>query len=168
MFNKIKSNQITKKSFYYLKEKKKLKILKYNKNLQKKLNLDIFDYRRFTGKIIIYDENGEGKGKEFLGNQKIFVGNFLNGERIGKGKEYDDSGDLIYDGEYLKGERNGHGKEYLFGELQYEGEYKNGKRWCGRGKYYNNENLVFQGEYRDGKINGKGKEFLNNELIFEG
>ena len=36
----------------------------------------------------------------------------MNGERHGKGKEYDDYGFLIFEGEYLNGERHGNGKEY--------------------------------------------------------
>ena len=48
----------------------------------------------------------------------------------GKGyiKEYDCLGDLIFEGEYLNGERNGKGKEYNFGKIVFEGEYLNGKR----------------------------------------
>ena len=55
----------------------------------------------------------------------------------GKGyiKEYDYDGKLIYEGEYLNGERNGKGKEYFRGKLIFEGEYLNGKR-NGKGKEY--------------------------------
>ena len=39
--------------------------------------------------------------------------NLLNGERNGKGKEYNLDGKLIFEGEYLKGKRwNGKGKEF--------------------------------------------------------
>jgi len=41
----------------------------------------------------------------------IFEGEYLNGERNGKGKEYYDNGELKFEGEYLKGERNGKRKE---------------------------------------------------------
>ena len=53
----------------------------------------------------------------------------------GNGKEYDIDGRLIYDGEYLDGERNGKGKEYNNKRLIYEGEFFNGKR-SGQGKEY--------------------------------
>ena len=49
----------------------------------------------------------------------------------GKVKEFDYfSGKLIFEGDYLNGERNGFGKEYssLDGKLIFEGEYANGKR----------------------------------------
>jgi len=36
---------------------------------------------------------------------------------------------LKYEGEYRNGERNGKGKEYYFdGSLRFEGDYLNGKR----------------------------------------
>ena len=41
----------------------------------------------------------------------------MNGERNGKGKEYDYK--IIFEGEYLNGKRNGKGKEYNgFGNLK--------------------------------------------------
>ena len=46
----------------------------------------------------------------------------------GRGKEYDRSGKLLFEGEYLNGKKHGKGKEYdFFGELKFEGEYLNGK-----------------------------------------
>jgi len=50
-------------------------------------------------------------------------------KKNGKGKEYYD-GKLIYEKEYLDGERNGKGKEYdsILGKLISEGEYLNRKR----------------------------------------
>ena len=47
-----------------------------------------------------------------------------------KGKEYYDNGKLKYKGEYLNGEKEGKGKEYYWnnGKLIFEGEYSNGKR----------------------------------------
>ena len=41
-----------------------------------------------------------------------------------KRKEYDYNGNLLFEGEYLNGERNGKGKEYDYnGQLKFEGEY---------------------------------------------
>ena len=58
----------------------------------------------------------------------IFKGEYLNGERNGKGKEYGYEDKLVFEGEYLNGKRNGKGKEYdINGKLIYEGEYLNGK-----------------------------------------
>ena len=45
-----------------------------------------------------------GKFKEYDNNKLIFEGEFLNDKRWnGKGKEYDDDGNLEFDGKYLKG-----------------------------------------------------------------
>ena len=48
---------------------------------------------------------------------------------------------LIYEGEYLNGKRNGKGKEYNYinNEVEFEGEYLNGKR-NGKGKEYYDQN----------------------------
>ena len=43
-------------------------------------------------------------------------------------KEYTSYGSLIYEGEYLNGIRNGKGKEYENCKVVFEGEYENGKR----------------------------------------
>ena len=57
---------------------------------------------------------------------------FKNGN--GKGKEYNDEGKLIFEGEYINGEKqNGRGKEYYqcsFSDdiIIFDGEYKNGKK----------------------------------------
>ena len=76
-------------------------------------------------------KKGYGKGKEYdyLGNL-VFEGEYLNGERNGKGKEYHIiNGNLVFEGEYLNGKRNGKGKEYDYiGLLVFEGEYLNGKK----------------------------------------
>ena len=109
----------------------------------------------------------------------------INGN--GKVKEYNKYGKLRFEGEYLNGKRNGKGKEYNDGELVFEGEYLNGYRWngkyftkndkmnfeikdgCGMGKDYNNSKLIYEGEFLDGRRNGKGKEYNHNgELKFEG
>ena len=47
---------------------------------------------------------------------------------------------MIFEGEYLNGKRNGKGKEYYdYGKLKFEGEYLNGKRWNGKGYNKNGE-----------------------------
>ena len=74
---------------------------------------------------------------------------------------------MVFEGEYLNGKRwNGKGKEYNnYGELIFEGEYLNGKCFeCNIDGY-----LIFEGEYLNDKRNGKGKEYDHyGKLIFEG
>ena len=88
------------------------------------------------GNIIYELINGNGKVKEYLGGNLKFEGEYLNGLRHGKGKEYYDKDSLIFEGEYLNGKRNGKGKEYNgSGKLLFEGEYLNGKK-NGYGREY--------------------------------
>ena len=96
---------------------------------------------------------------------------------------------MIFEGEYLNGDRNGNSKEYYDnGKLEFEGEYLNGKIWNGKGynikgilefeikdgkgyieEYNDNDKLIFEGEYLNGERNGKGKYYSNyGGLLFEG
>ena len=71
----IKSKYIIKYIFSYLYENKKLELIKYNKKCQKILKIDINYYKEISGK-------------------------FIEGERNGKGKEYNDDYRLLFEGEY--------------------------------------------------------------------
>ena len=97
----------------------------------------------------------EGKGlvKEYFNGDLRFEGAYLNGERNGKGKEYDFNGKLIFEGEYLNGNKyNGKGYDPL-NKVSYE--LKQGK---GAKKEYTEE-FIFEGEYLNGTRNGRGKEY---------
>ena len=81
-----------------------------------------------NGNIIYELKNGTGKVKEYDDFGKLeFEGEYLNGLRTGKGKEYY-IGQLIFEGEYLNGLKNGKGKEYYNGKLEFEGENLNGEK----------------------------------------
>ena len=84
----------------------------------------IFD-RKYEGKG--YDENGNvayelkkgnGKIKEYgIHNGKlviIFEGEYRNGRRHGKGREYDRNGKLVYEGQYINGKRTNRIRYKLF------------------------------------------------------
>ena len=96
-------------------------------------------------------------------------GECKNGERNGKGKEYSVfDGKLIFEGEYLYGNRRS-GKEYVDnGNLMFEGEYLNEKRWngrrmCGLKDKFNHENIKYEVEILKGKLwNGKIYDSNNN------
>ena len=136
MLKNVKSSYFAKIVFSYIDEKQKLKLVKYNKSLQQKMDISINNYIHFKGNYIIYESNGKGKECDYYG-QLIFEGEYLNGERNGKGKEIHPHicGVSIFEGEFLNGKRNGKGKEYDYGRLEYDGDYLNGKRH-GRGKLY--------------------------------
>ena len=125
--------------------------------------------------IMEYDgefKNGKrnGKGKEYKGRfNLIYDGKFKDGKRNGKGKELDHKGNIIFEGEYLNGQRNGEAKEYFNSKLIFDGQYINNKR-NGKGKEFDHKgNIIFEGVYKNGKRNGKGKVFDNKgKTIFEG
>ena len=112
-------------------------------------------------------------------------------EKNGKGREINVNGQIIFEGEYLNGKRHGKGKEFLFPLIypfiKFIGEYKNGKKFTGKGYKYNvcsyelkNGNgyvreydmdyLIFEGEYINGEKNGYGKEYDKHldKFSFEG
>ena len=168
-FNNVKTLYFIKVLFSYLNEKRKLKIINYNKSLQNLLDINIINYKIFSGKYIEYDSNGKVKEYDSYNYHLIYEGEYLNGKRNGKGKEYFPNkqlkfegeyfnGKLSYEGEYLNGKRNGKGKEYNYkGKLEFEGEYLYGNKLIG--KYYINERLEYEGEYRY-KKNGMEKDMI--------
>ena len=83
---------------------------------------------------------------------------------------------MKYEGEYLNGKRHGKGKEFTKNKiLVYEGEYQNGL-WHGKGKQYNSDKissglgpqLIYEGEFKFGKWDGKGKEYETGLLYVGG
>ena len=165
LLENIKSKYMVDKLFYNLDEKIKLKIIKYNKKLQDKIDIKLNNYIFYSGKYIEYETNIEGKEYQGHNNDLLFQGEYLFGERHGKGKEYYDD-ELKFEGEYLRGKRNGKGKEYYsIGKLKFEGEYLNGERH-GKGKeYYPNGNLFYEAEYVKSKRNGKGIVYDDNGKV---
>ena len=105
-----------------------------------------------------------GKGYDINNN---IVYELKNGN--GYVKEYNDfTGKLMFEGEYINGQRNGRSKAYYLNKkLNFEGEYFNDKR-KGEGKEYNNKGqLEFVGEYLyDYKL--KGKYYIKNQLEYDG
>ena len=116
---------------------------------------------------IVYELiNGNGYVEEYLLFQLIFGGEYRNGERNGKGKEYHLDGTLKFEGEYRNGKRIGKGVKYDKNrKLRFEGEYLYGfKR---KGKFYINGILEYEGEFLfNKKQNGKGFD-ENGNIIYE-
>ena len=168
MLEKLKSKFFLRMLLSSLDERTKLKLVQYNKGLQKEININIINYKILNGRYIVYESNEIGAEYSNNDDKIVFVGEYLNGKRNGKGKEYNSSDKLIFEGEYLNGKRNGKGKEYdNYGQLIFEGEYLNGKR-NGEGKEYNGHmGLIFEGEYLNGKRwNGKVYNQGNNETNY--
>ena len=63
MLNKIKSIYFFPLLFSYVDESQKLKIVLPNKDLQNKINISLINYKLFSGKYIIFEENNKNKRK---------------------------------------------------------------------------------------------------------
>ena len=122
---------------------------------------DFYNYLEYEGEYLNGQRNG--KGKEYYGQGKIkFEGEYLNGQRYGKGKVYDDNGKISFEGEFLY-DFQIKGKFYINGKLEYEGEYLFDKKWNGKG-YDEYGNIIY--ELKNG--NGKVKEYFDyKHLRFE-
>ena len=94
----IKSSFILENIFSFMEEKTKLDITKYNKIFQKKLNITVINYKILSQKYIIF----EGKGK---------------------GKEYNDDGKLVFEGEYLNRKKMDMEKNTMIMVSQFLKEY---------------------------------------------
>ena len=83
-------------------------------------------------------------------------GEYKNGKKDGKIKDYNEKGELIFEGEYLYDWKI-KGKEYTNGILEYDGDYLFDKKWNGK-KYDKEGNILYE------LINGKGsiKKFYKN------
>jgi len=86
LLENIRSKIIINKIFINLNEKIKLKLIKYNNTLQNKININLINYKFFSGRYIIYITKGKGKEYNGYNDDLIFEGEYLNGVRNGKGK----------------------------------------------------------------------------------
>ena len=127
MLKKAKSDLI-RLIFSFVDEGQKLKLVKYNKRLSRKININLINYQLFKGIFLVYESNFKVKEYNYFNNKLIFEGEYLNGKRNGNGVEYYPNGKLKFKGEYLNGKRNGEGKEYKYGQIIFEGEYLNDKK----------------------------------------
>ena len=141
--------------------KKKFNTIAYNKKLQKKLGLNLYDFIRFSrGK---YKEEGDNELRIYNSkNEILFFGHYSNRNKNGNGKQLNEEGHIVFNGEYLDGKK-WTGIENIYdeinGEVIFEYEYKEGK--IINVKEYDKYNceLLFSGEYSNGKRNGYGEEY---------
>ena len=180
----IKSSYIFKMIFSSLCSKTKLSLIIYNKKIQKKLKIDIENYKKASQRYRIIGDNG--KGQEFLINTNylIFEGEYKNGKKHGIGYEYYYNKNLALDKEYLNWEKREKNKnDYFKGNLKFEGIYYEGKKMSGKEydnkgnlvllmenekgeEYYDNYNLQFEGIYKNGKRwNGIGYDYYGKKAF---
>ena len=106
----------------------------------------------------------EGLGTEYSQGFVLYTGEWKNGMRDGEGKEMDESGKVVFVGEWKDGK--GKGKEMDGdGNAVYEGEWWNGKR-NGVGEVL--KGTRWMGHWKDGKMNGMGYERDGNGVMKRG
>ena len=98
MLEGCKSEYFIKVIFSHINDGRSLNILKFNKSLQNKLNINIVNYKIFSGKYITYETNDQGKIYSLFNNNIVFKGEFVKGQKNGKGKEYFEDGQLLFEG----------------------------------------------------------------------
>lgn len=104
-----------------------------------------------------YNNDGiTGKGEKYILKKKIlYKGDFIKGEKSGKGEENSNEGNFV--GNFYKNKKNGKGKMIykLSGDI-YEGDYKD-DLFDGNGHYiWKATGQEYKGEYKNGLMNGKG------------
>ena len=60
-------------------ERKKLKLIKYNKNIQLKIDVNIKNYKLFKRKYVTFNKNGFAKEYDLFDNKLIYEGEYING-----------------------------------------------------------------------------------------
>ena len=168
MLKNIKSIYCFKNIVTIISEKRKLDLVKYNKKMQKTLDINLFDYRLLSKKYIIYEQNGKVKEYDNFNDKLIYEGEYSNKQKNGQGKEYYENGNIKFEGEYLNGKK-WNGKLYHYSRRNKENiqELKEGKGYIK--EFYSNDNIKYEGEYYNGQRNGKGKEYnYDGFLAFEG
>ena len=125
---------------------------------------EFLNNKKWNGIIKIYNNLIIEENKDMI-NQKLkekmkknsiilrFESEFKNGKIIGKRKEYDNDGNLIFEGEFLSWEKNGKGIE-LFEIVDPILGLDDSKILVDFIK------LKYEGDYSEGKITGKGKEYF--------
>ena len=163
MLEKIKAIYFSLNEFTYLEERRKLKLIRYNKIYQTTLGISLINYKTLSGKCIIHEGKDIWKIYDTFEDHLIFEGNYPNGE----GKEYEE-GKLIFEGEYLNGKRNGNGKQYdEDGNLIFEGVYKNVLKNGRYVEYSVDGKKIIEGEFLNGNFWNTKEYDKNGNIISE-
>ena len=136
--------------------------LKRSKNVVKRYeNGDIYE-----GELSFGKPNNNGKFEFRIKTiPYIYVGEFSNGLKEGKGNLFSKDNKFNYDGDFKNDKYEGFGALFDHGE-KYTGEFKNGK-FHGQGTLYEVNGDIVEGEFFEGKLK-KGKIIYKNGDTFKG
>jgi hypothetical protein len=107
--------------------------------------------------------------KNDIHDRKIYIGEFKNGPRHGKGRLEWTNGD-IYEGEYQDNIKHGFAKEWYNNGNRFEGFFKDGQR-SGNGTFTWLDGDKYIGAFTDGQLTGNGTYLFNPKksvLRYEG
>ena len=133
-------------------------VCKYNENHEKQGKGYVFANNAISS-IVEYNEN------EVIRIMKTFENNEMN--------EYDESGELLYCGEFLNDlskdfPRNGKGNEYQDGQVVYDGNWKMNKK-TGYGISYQNGHTLYDGFWFNNLPHGQGIIYkLSGDILHQG
>ena len=105
--------------------------------------------------------NGRGLFK-FNKLKLTWIGYFNDGVKGDYGRLFDNSGKLLYEGNYKNGLRNGEGSFYYSDGSKYVGEFVNGYRE-GKGIFYWNDDTNWDGTFKNNEMDGEGNFFDGEE-----
>ena len=132
MFENIRAYYITKLVFSFVDIKTTSKLIRYNKSIQSKININPLYIKLLSDRYIIYETNGKAYEYRTFDDSLLFKGKYLNGKRNGKGKEfYENTNEKKY---LFNGERyitNRFRKKIVFfkkDKVRFKGEFFNGKK----------------------------------------
>ena len=109
--------------------------------------------------------NGVGRMKYNNGDE--YLGNWVDGKKDGLGI-YTWKDGYIYMGDFKDSKMDGIGSCFNSkGELVYDGEWKKGQIH-GKGRYIWNKNKWYEGEFQQGQKHGIGTFYLNNDPVYSG
>ena len=107
----------------------------------------------YTGQFV--NGNREGKGKLVFPNNNVYEGQFSRNRINGEGMMTYSNGDR-YVGSWFTDQPNGKGKYYFKSKERYEGDFKSGK-FEGQGTMYYPDGAYYTGAWKNNRKNGSGK-----------
>ena len=109
---------------------------------------------RFTGE---FSKGFWVKGTLHLTEGQRIEGEFKDGLPHGNGKDFDKSGNMVYEGKLFEGKYHGVGQAWLPDGRSFKGEFDKGE-W-GKGTLFFKNGSRIEGVWKDGRLDGLAKSF---------
>lgn len=112
---------------------------------------------KFTGK---FAKGLWVKGTLHVAEGQRFEGEFKDGLPHGNGKDFDESGNMVYEGQVFEGKYHGVGQVWLSDGRSFKGEFDKGD-W-GKGALFFKDGSRIEGVWKDDRLDGLAKSFYND------